>query len=309
MFWSIIYTMKEIPLNALRAFACVYETGGIRPAARALEVSHSSVIRHLRELEAWLGTPLLDADGPARSTSFTPQGEKLGRDALASLKTLGRTLDGIREQRSPNHVTLSTPPSVAARWLLPHLHEFGSRHPTIDLSVLAEKRVMDPAGHGADLALRMGDGPWPGVDASPLMDDHLYPVMSPACWKQLGRPTSIKALRQATLLHDRDPAASWARWAEAFPGGGIDPAPGPRFDSTDLVLRAATQGLGVALARHRLAQDDLASGLLINPFEECALRINPAYWLVRARGRRRGAVDLVIDWLMERAASGQPVTG
>ena len=88
--------MKDIPLNALRAFACVYDAGGIRPAARRLDISHSSVIRHVRELEAWLGVALLAADGPARTTKFTAQGEKLGRDALAGLTALGRSLEGIR---------------------------------------------------------------------------------------------------------------------------------------------------------------------------------------------------------------------
>ena len=43
--------MSDLPLNALRTFAAVYETGGVRPASRALNVAHSSVSRHLRELE------------------------------------------------------------------------------------------------------------------------------------------------------------------------------------------------------------------------------------------------------------------
>jgi len=50
--------MQRLPLSALRAFAAVYEAGGVRPAARALQVTHSSVSRHLHELEAWLGVAL-----------------------------------------------------------------------------------------------------------------------------------------------------------------------------------------------------------------------------------------------------------
>ena len=47
--------MRRLPLSALRAFAAVFETGGVRPAARALQVTHSAVSRHVRELEAKAG--------------------------------------------------------------------------------------------------------------------------------------------------------------------------------------------------------------------------------------------------------------
>ena len=50
--------MRDLPLNALRAFALVYAHRGVRAAARELGVAHSSLSRHLAELEAWMGTPL-----------------------------------------------------------------------------------------------------------------------------------------------------------------------------------------------------------------------------------------------------------
>lgn len=50
--------MNDLPLVALRAFAIVYQTGGIRAAASKLGIAHSSVSCHVRELEARLGTAL-----------------------------------------------------------------------------------------------------------------------------------------------------------------------------------------------------------------------------------------------------------
>ena len=77
---------------------------------------------------------------------------------------------------------------------------------------------------------------------------------------------------------------------------------GPRFASSDLLLCAAAQGLGVALARHRLAQEELASGALVRPFETRAIELGAAYWIVRPRGGApREAVRLLVAWLRREA--------
>src|SRR5205823_1668379 len=77
---------------------------------------------------------------------------------------------------------------------------------------------------------------------------------------------------------------------------------GPRFASSDLLLRAAAQGLGVALARHRLAQEDLASGALVRPFETRVIDLGAAYWIVRPRGGApREAVTILLAWLRREA--------
>jgi len=76
----------------------------------------------------------------------------------------------------------------------------------------------------------------------------------------------------------------------------------PRFASSDLLLRAAAQGLGVALARHRLAQQELASGALVRPFETRAIDLGVAYWIVRPRGSTpREAVKILAAWLRREA--------
>lgn len=296
--------MRALPLNALRAFAAVYETGGIRPAARALDVTHSAVSRYVRELEAWVHAPLFKRREGVRSVEFTPQGEALGRAALGSLTELADAVAGVRELRSGNAVTVSTTPSFAARWLLPRLGALADAHPSIELSVVAEQALIDPAAHGVDLAIRLGHGPWTGFDCSPLMDDTLFPVMSPAAWDDAGRPSTPEALRRLRLLHDRDPNAGWPIWLDRFGPPGLDARSGPRYSSTDLLLRAAAQGLGVALARGGLATDDLASGTLIRPFGDRTVVVADAYWILRLpHAAERAAVNTVIDWLRAEVAA------
>jgi LysR family glycine cleavage system transcriptional activator len=104
------------------------------------------------------------------------------------------------------------------------------------------------------------------------------------------------------LLHDRDPNTSWQLWRQKYGPAALDVRRGPRFASSDLLLRAAAQGLGVALARDRLAQEELASGALVRPFETRAIDLGVAYWIVRPRGSApREAVKILVAWLRREA--------
>lgn len=302
--WTNIQTMYKLPVNALRVFAAVYETGGVRPAARQLKVAHSSVSRHLAELEKWIGVALFERREESRTLVFTPQGEALGRGGLESLRLLASVVKSIRETPRRNAVAISTTPSVAALWLLPRLSRFQKAYPGIELSVVAEQRIVDPDEQAADISIRMGRGPWPGLRCEPLMDDALYPVMSRILWEKSGKPTNPMALQQLKLLHDRDPNTPWSIWLSAHCPTTIDTRQGPRFGASDLVLRAAAQGLGVALARDRLAANDVASGLLVKPFGDRHVTVPDAYWIVRSStATERAAVSAAVSFLKSQARS------
>jgi LysR family glycine cleavage system transcriptional activator len=294
----------DLPLNALRAFALVYQHRGVRAAARDLGMAHSSVSRHLGELDRWLGVPLVNAGAGRTGLVFTPQGEALGRAVCAGLKQIEQAVATLREARPAHAVALSTTPSLAIRWLLPRLPAFEQAQPTIELSVLVDQKLEDFGDGRVDLAVRMGRGPWPELHCEPLMDDALYPVMSPAYWQDHGRPSRPAQLAGLRLLHDRDPQAAWELWRRAHGPAGLSLQGGARYTASDLVLRAAGQGQGVALARHRLVADELAAGSLVRPFGALEVPLPCAYWIVRGDATRpRAAVAAVIDWLRWQAAA------
>jgi LysR family glycine cleavage system transcriptional activator len=300
--------MHALPLNALRAFATVHASGGVRAAARALGISHSSVSRHLSELERWLGVPLVEPAAGRRGTVFTRQGDALGRATVASLGEIARVAESLREARSDRSVTIATSPSIAVRWLLPRLPAFEAAHRAIDISVIVDQRVQNLEASGADLAIRSGRGHWPDVHSQPLMTDALYPVMSPTLHARAGHPARPAALARLRLLHDRDPDASWDAWRAVHGPASLDVRRGPRFASSDLVLRAAFQSQGVALARHRLAHDDVAAGLLVRPFGALQIDLGTVYWIVSPRGiHPRPAVATVIRWLLTHADMSERV--
>ncbi len=295
--------MRDLPLNALRAFAAVYSRGGVRAAARELRIAHSSVSRHLRELESWLGVTLTHPAGGRRGVAFTPQGEALGSATVGALREIGHAVAALREARSASSVSILAPASFAVRWLMPRLPAFETSHPGLEVSVIVDRGIDRLEDGAADLAIGMGPGPFRGVRSEPLAGDALYPVMSQAFWEKAGRPSRPAQLAGLRLLHDRDPQASWEAWREVHGPRAMDLQRGPRFTSTDLVLRAAAQGQGVALARHRLAVQDLETGLLCRPLGELAVELELSYWILLPRHLSpRSATRTVIGWLRREAA-------
>ncbi len=290
--------MHDLPLSHLRALAAVYETGGIRPAGRALRVAHSAISRHLRELEALLDTPLFEANSRRRMLKFTAQGEALGKAALAACRDLEHAIISVREAHRGNTLVVATTPSFAVRWLLPRLPEFYAAHPSIEVSVVVDQQIRSPLEHGADLNIRMG-----GIQSKKgvlaLMDDHLFPVASPM---YLGRVNRDDVLSWS-LLHDRDPHTSWKRWKVEHGPEELDVSKGARFTSSDLVLRAAEQGLGVALARGHLAEDALQTGALVRLCGDNQVFLEDAYWIIMNKTvPHRWCVHKFVKWLAEVTA-------
>jgi LysR family transcriptional regulator, glycine cleavage system transcriptional activator len=294
--------MKDLPLHALRALAAVHDHGGVRAAALALGVVHSSVSRHLAELERWLGVALVEPDGSSRRFSLSRQGQELARVCSQAMRSMQEGANVVSEAKSRRSVTVATAPSLATRWLLPSLATQAKLLHGIEVSVIVEQRVVPLAESGADLAIRMGNGPWSDGECEPLMSDALYPVMSPVLLEQY-RVNTLGRLLSMPLLHDRDPNAAWARWRDAHGPPSLDVRRGVRLGSSDLVLRAAALGQGVALARHRLVLDDLASGTLVRPFGDLRVELRDAYWLVRPTRFPPEAAALVLALKRSAAAS------
>jgi LysR family glycine cleavage system transcriptional activator len=290
------------PLSSLRAFEAVARHGGVGRAASDLGVSQPAVSQQLRRLEAALGVRLIRRSG--REIVLTAEGR-------AYAQALGRAFDELRlatlrcrARRGAGVLTVAMLPTLATRWLIPRLPDFQARHPAIAVRIATTPSPAVALADDVDLAIRTGDGAWPGCDAVSLMPDDLAPVASPALLARL--PLAAPAdLRHHTLLvvatapRDRD----WPRWLEA---AGL-PAPTGTgrlaLNSSSEALEAAKAGLGVALAHRPFADDDLAAGRLVPPLA-LAIAGDGAYWAVC---RREDAADPRIGafraWLQGQAAA------
>lgn len=267
----------RLPLTALRSFEAAGRHLSFSRAADELFVSQAAISRQIRELESLLAKPLFER--LHRKVVLTETGTRLLDQLTTSFDAIDRRLDEIMAAGAPDTVKISVEPSLAACWLIPRLEMFRRLYPEIDVLIDVDPRIIDFHGHGAELAIRFSarNTSWPDTDAELLAEVFDTPVLSPALLQSGTALSAPEDLRQHVLLHE-ETRHYWDRWFKA--AGAPDsfvPARGPLLADMALVLQAALRGHGVALGCMLLAEDDLASGALVMPFET---RIaSGAYWL------------------------------
>ena len=224
--------------------------------------------------------------------------------AFDLLETASRKLV---QQEVEGPLKISVLPSFATKWLLPRLQKFRQRHPEIDVLVSAREELVDFYAEQIDLGIRYGRGSYPGLSVEWLMADYKYPVCSPQLLKADLPLTCPQDLKNQTLLHDDVAGGAvdidWGDWLTIAKAEDINFRRGPGYNDSSMVINAAIAGQGVALARHSLAQVDIANGLLVAPFgPEVATGFH--YFIVTApESRDWQKVTAFRNWLFEEVAA------
>src|SRR5690348_8399241 len=149
------------PLSALRAFEAAARLGSFSRAAEEISVTHSAVSHQVRALERALGTPLFQRHG--KRVALTEAGRHFSERVGAALRDIAEAARFVqRSARDKNVLTITTLPSFAARWLLPRLGRFMEQHPQLAVSVHTSLALVDLERDEVDLAIRFGNGQWPG---------------------------------------------------------------------------------------------------------------------------------------------------
>lgn len=234
----------------------------------------------MQELELELGVDLFTRKGPR--LALTADGEALASAASDALGRLTRHIADLRaRQGGTSAITLSMLPSLAAKWMAPRLVQFTRDHPDIDLRLSASRHLVDFGRERVDAAIRYGRGGWSGVEAEMLHTERIMPVCSPSYRAQfkLEHPSDLAG---ATFLHG-DLPERWEDWLAAAGVPKLVAQRGPRFGDDTSMLEAAAEGLGVALGRSALVEQDLQIGRLVAPFA-ASIPASLRYWLVTPAG-------------------------
>ena len=108
-------------------------------------------------------------------------------------------------------------------------------------------------------------------------------------------------LAHHTLLH-LDHRQDWSKWLDAAGVNDADLSRGPVLNQASMVVDAAVDGQGVALARTALAAQDLIRGRLVRPFP-LALPVPYAYWIVCPKATAKlPKIVTFREWLLAEAA-------
>ncbi len=264
------------PLNALKAFEAAARHESFTRAAEELCVTQGAVSHQVKALEVELGIKLFNRE--RQRLLITGAGrEYLGvvRDALDRIAV---GTDRLVQRQSSGVLTVSTSLDFAAKWLVHRLGRFAEAHPDIDLRISATLHHVDFAREEVDLAVRHGDGNWAGLDVVRMCSEQLFAVCSPKLLSARQRLSKPSDVLKFPLLH-LDDRKDWSKWLEAAGVAAAEPTHGPVLNRASMVIDAAVDGQGVALARTALAAWDLINGRLVRPFE-LVLRLSKSYWVV-----------------------------
>jgi LysR family glycine cleavage system transcriptional activator len=291
------------PLTAVRAFEAAARHGGFQRAGEELHVSAGAVAHQIKLLENWLGVALFQR--LARGVVLTSAGRSYADSLRPLLNGLADVSEALRRHGDERVVTVTSVPSLVARWLMPRLGDLRARHPDIDLRVLASIHAVDFLRDGIDVAIRLGTGPYPGLKAEPLMDQEFSAVCSPAFRAAARNLDTPSDLLKQPLLHDEAEAripdeVNWQRWLHtcgvAYNGGF-----GSSFSHTYLTLEAAASDQGIAIAPEPLIAADLRSGRLVRLFTH-RVRSPYRYHLLRLpEADTRRSVQAFCSWIREQA--------
>jgi LysR family glycine cleavage system transcriptional activator len=263
------------PLNALKAFEAVARSNSVTRAAEELSVTQGAVSQQVKTLEATLGVKLFNRERQRLVIT------EAGRDYLAVVRDafdqIAVGTDRIVQRQRSGVLTVSVSSDFAAKWLVGRLGRFAESHAEIDLRVAANEHRVDFAREDVDLAVRHGDGRWPELEVERLCAEQLFPVCSPELIRGRNRVLSAADLLKFPLLR-LDDWTNWGRWFEAA-GVTTRAMPGPVLNRASMLIDAAIDGQGVALARTALAAWDIIHGRLVRPVD-VSLTMPNTYWIV-----------------------------
>src|SRR5689334_4200104 len=227
------------PLNSLRVFEAAARHESFTRAAEELFVTQGAVSQQVKALEAGLGLKLFNRERQRLIIT------EAGRDYLTVVRdALDRIAVGterLLQRQSAGVLTVSTSPDFAAKWLVHRLGHFAEAHPEIDLRVSATLHHVDFAREEVDLAVRHGDGNWPGLDTVRLSSEQLFPVCSPALLSNRNRIRTPSDLTRYKLLH-LDNREGWSRWFDAAGVSNVELAHGPVLNRASMLIDAAVDG-------------------------------------------------------------------
>jgi LysR family glycine cleavage system transcriptional activator len=281
-------------IQLLRAFLAVASELSFTRAGAKLNQTQSAVSHQIRKLETQLDMSLFVRH--SSQVMITEAGAALQlrlQPLIEQLDTLFAT-GAARKERSKLEVELET--GFATFWLTPRFSRFIEGHPDIEITMNVSHRRLEFVGN-TELAVKWGDGDWPGCIAERLMDHSLTPMCSPALARKLN---SLEDLAQKTLLHERNQDL-WARW---FAGAGFPdlvPPGGHVYQDTAMLRHAAIQGHGVALFATELATDAIEKGELVLPFPDTFMPTTNAYYVITKSRRLSHAANSFVRWLKAEA--------
>jgi LysR family glycine cleavage system transcriptional activator len=288
------------PLASVRAFEAAARLMNFTEAAQALGMTQAAVSYQIRSLEERLGISLFHRAG--RRVELTAQGHALAPAIIGAFDQMRAGFASLGSE-SASVLTISCTLSFAHLWLAPRIGQFQMLQPDLAVRIQTSNEITDFTRESIDLAIRGGQGSWPGLDAELLTRNRIAPMCSPEFLARHGPIESAADLLSVPRLTPHD--IWWDHWFTAMGVAFEDErqTAALALDSQVLEGRAAMAGQGLATLIPFFWRREIEAGLLVEPVPSQVSEIMD-YWVVYPHANRnRPKIKLFRDWIKAEFAA------
>lgn len=289
-------TGRYLPkIHNLVALVAVAREKSFTEAAASLNLTQSAVSRQIKELEEFLGKPLLvrnprevalTATGAAYVAALAPLLEQIDTATRLAMDDGGRS----------TKITVSSQSSFGVLWLMPRLEAFQKACPDIEIHVQTHLGEPDLSQPTADIYIVTSKKEQPGWHVDWLLQCGGYPVCSPRLLND--GCNGAEALRRLPLLNQRATPDTWRHYFERLQMGKVPAHQGPVYALLTMGLQAAISGMGISMLPEFVYEDALAAGNLVKVIDQ-RLNRNECYGLyIPSATMAETNIGLFRDWLL-----------
>lgn len=297
---------KFPPFASLRAFEVAARHCSFKKAGEELTLTPSAISHQVKSLEDFFGLLLFYRH--RSGLELTDAGKTYLRDLTKILDQLDVATSSVMTSQENTGLTINLFASLASTWLTSHLPSLRAAHPEINLRMITSMEPLDFKSSEIDFAIRYlrkseaQDSIKSGYVADLLFDETIIPVCSSDYIKANGPLTHARDILHQSLIFCDTESEEWQQWCDAVGLAHEEPKQRVDVDNRALALKAAADGLGIAMGRTPVHDDYVSRGRLITPlpFE---LVTGYAYYLVYSeRKEQMDSMRKFRKWLLNITA-------
>jgi LysR family transcriptional regulator, glycine cleavage system transcriptional activator len=283
------------PLGGLRLFEAAGRCGSFKRAAQELTLTPGALSHGINSLEQWLDVELFERN--RRGVVLSPAGSQYLPAISEALSTIATATLRLPSRRFEERLSISSPSLFTYKLLLPRMRKFSEMYPNMVVTVEASRQIVQLPSDQYDVAIRNSREPWSKLSCDLLGRIRFVPIGAPSYVRALTHGGALDWSR-ATLIHTAAASEDWETWCNH---SQTDTSSARKFvvSSGQLALEAAADGLGLAIGRLPIVDDDIAGGRLAIAVNH-VVPVMSGYWLVKPAGTEtRREIVAFRNWLLK----------
>jgi len=284
------------PLRAIEAFVRIVRLGSARATADELGLSPSALSRRVSALEDFIGKRLFTRQH--QSMKLTDDGSTFYNAVAPKFDELAAAVEGQVEDSRVLRLRLGVLPLFGSQRLFPRLPELRKAQPRLHIDFDTSPHLDHRVGDTLDAAFILSPQPDPSFHAVQLDHNKVYAITSKALAAEIGPTPDRDVLSRQTFLIHTELPDSFIAWKQAIDLPDLEPAAIDHYDSGQLILEAAAQGLGIAIMHD--AHFDRAQDTRLASLFDIEVKSPYSYWFVcKPHALDIRAVRIFHDWVVK----------